>query len=224
MTSHYKLSIEQFVDHFTAQANAIDAVASDFHKKVLYTIALDPLARAAYTSKGRHNDRVTRLIVEMAEWPDVDRISLPQLCICLREARRSKYRLYREVCRLLREVPIYRKVPISCSPKRVDLVQFAATDDELKAINTHTYASLFYKYRNNLVHEYREPGYGTDWLRKAEEPFYTTSAFGDRELVFPVAFFASVYRRVLANLEKNLRSEKVNAHSRFQFGSYWRSR
>jgi hypothetical protein len=89
----------------------------------------------------------------------------------------------------------------------------------------HTYGHLFYTYRNNLIHEYREPGYGNDWSRKATEPYYTNlSSFGSRELVFPLAFIESLYAQALAGAERELLQKKINPHKRFDFGSHWHAK
>jgi hypothetical protein len=79
-------------------------------------------------------------------------------------------------------------------------------------------------FRNNLIHEYREPGYGTDRSGRQTEPFYTNlSSFGGRELVFPIAFVAAIYEQALARVSDHLLATKVSPHSKFKFGSHWRA-
>jgi hypothetical protein len=112
---------------------------------------------------------------------------------------------------------------LSPSPTLAEMSAFA-TEGELEALRVHTYAELFYTFRNNLIHEYREPGYGTDWSRNATEPFYTNlSSFGQRELVFPIAFVESLYEQALRRVSQHLLLNKINPHGRFNFGSHWRS-
>ena len=225
MTKPYRDSIENFMAHFRRQCEEIAEVQSQFHRTVLYTTALDPLARAAYgKAKPReHRANLVRLIVEHGGWAAAIRISLPQLTQTLRTKGRARFRLHRHAVQSLNAVPVGTKVPLAHSPQKNDLLPFAATDWERETLNLHTYANLFYDYRNNLVHEFREPGYGTDWSRKSTDPYYTNSAFSERELVFPVGFIEKLYQNTLESLESALLAEKRPPHSRFTFGSHWKA-
>lgn len=93
-----------------------------------------------------------------------------------------------------------------------------------RLIALSTYADLFYTYRSCLVHEFREPGYGTDWGRGSAEPYYGKSSFGERELVFPVAFVARLANEALVQLRTHLSANKIAPHSKFKFGSQWHTR
>ena len=68
----------------------------------------------------------------------------------------------------------------------------AETASERKAIEATRYAALFYTYRNHLVHEFREPGYGIERDDDFAAPYYHSMTSCDRgssenswELVFP---------------------------------------
>lgn len=224
MTAPYRLSVEQFISHFRGQGELIARVESELHRKILYCAALDPLARAVALPKTTNRAKFVDLLLTHANWADADRVSLFQLTCTLRLKGRSRYRLYREAYRRLNSSPPQRKHPLSLSPTREEMSLFAATREETNALKLTTYAELFYTFRNNLVHEYREPGYGTDWSGRATEPFYTSlSSFGKRELVFPVSFIENIYRECLLRVERYLLSEKLSPHSRFNFGSHWRA-
>jgi len=225
MTKPYRLSIQQFIHHFQHQGVMIGDVASELHRKILYASALDPLARAVYGKSGDHRARLVNLVALQTDWSDANRISLFQLSLHLRAKGRTRFRLYREVKRQLDGSPPQRRILLKDSPQKEDLIFYTAHKEELEALERHSYKHLFYTYRNNLIHEYREPGYGHDWSRRGTEPFYTSlSSFGKRELVFPVAFFASLYEQALTGVERFLLSQKVNPHDKFAFGSYWEAR
>jgi len=223
MTSPYRLSVQQFIGHFRDQGDAISHVVSDLHRKLLYCSALDPLARAVCPEKTKNRPRFVNLLLNHTDWADAQRVSLFQLTCHLRLKGRTRFRLYREAKLRLDLSPPRRRAPLSTSPTFAEMTIYAA-QEELEVLRFHTYAELFYTFRNSLVHEYREPGYGTDWSRKATEPFYTNlSSFGLRELVFPTTFIASIYEQALQHVSQHLLAQKVNPHSKFNFGSHWRA-
>jgi hypothetical protein len=219
----YRFEIELFLNHFREQASSIAGVVSPFHRKALYAAAFDPLSRAAYGKVGTHRERFVRLVRELANWGDAEKVSLPQLQLRLREGQRYRYRLYRETSRRLASWARGKPNPLSRSPALPELISFAAPNEHVH-LKEAQYAQLFYTYRNNLVHEFREPGYGTDWSGKSTEPFYGSSVYGPWELVFPVAFIAMLYERTLQGLEAHLLREKINPYNQFQFGSLWRAK
>lgn len=223
MTSPYRLGVQQFIGHFREQGSAISDVASDLHRKILYCSALDPLARAVSMPKTGNRHRFVNLLVNHTGWADAERVSLFQLTCDLRQKKRTRFRLYREAKRRLDASPPTRRVLLSGSPTFAEMATFAAPE-EIEILRLYKYAELFYTFRNTLVHEYREPGYGTDWSRKAGEPFYTClSSFGQRELVFPLAFVEFIFQRALERVSAHLLDAKINPHSKFNFGSHWRS-
>ncbi len=221
MTSPYRLSVSQFIGHFRTQLDQIAQVPSEHFRKILYSLVLDPLAQAAYPKAGSRAN-VARLIEDLTTWPDSDRVSAMQLKLGLLNEGRARYRLYREVSRRLATQTVRLRTPLSTSPQKSELLPFAATKQERDFIERCSYAHLFYTYRSNLVHEFREPGYGTDWGRDSTEPYYGKSSFGERELVFPVAFVSRIANAALVHLEAHLLANRIAPHSKFNFGSRWR--
>ncbi len=223
MTSPYRLSIQQFIEHFREQGQTIALVESELQQKLLYCSALDPLARAVCPPDTKNRARFLELLLNHTDWQDAERVSLFQLACHLRLKKRTRFRLYREAKRRLDQNPPRRRMPISKSPTFAEMVEYAAPN-ELDYLMKHRYAELFYTFRNNLIHEYREPGYGTDRSGRQTEPFYTNlSSFGGRELVFPIAFVAAIYEQALARVSDHLLATKVSPHSKFKFGSHWRA-
>ncbi|MBK8337041.1 MAG: hypothetical protein IPL03_10820 [Sterolibacteriaceae bacterium] len=222
--ARYRAEVAQFLDHFRGQARDIAGVTSPFHRVILYSLAFDPLARAAYCTTGSHRERFVKLVQDIAQWPEADKVSLPQLQLRLRDAKRYRQKLFREVSRRLRAWGSDGgTVPLSYSPSVADLSSFAEPSEK-SHLKDAQYVQLFYTYRNNLVHEFREPGYGTDWSGRSTQPFYGSYIDGPWELVFPVAFIAALYERTLQGLEAHLLSNKINPYKQFQFGSLWRAK
>ena len=184
------------------------------------------MSRGAFGPRGKkdlNRDWIVRLLTELAGWTDATRVSLPQLKLLLRDQGRHRYRLYREVTSRLKQWPNGLYVPATRSPLSAEISAFAASEEH-DALARCQYVQLFYTYRNNLVHEYREPGYGTDWGRPRTDPFYTSSIYGPWELVFPVAFFSTLFTRALTGVEAHLLATRANPHNNFEFGSLWRAK
>lgn len=223
MPAHYKREIEQFVSYFQREADELKRGMTPLHRKILYATALDTLARAAYGGNIGNRARMTRLIRELSGWTHADRVSLPQLRLRLRANNRYRYRLYREVQGRLSLWGLDGDVGLERSPLASELLPFAQADED-KAIAKCQYFELFYAYRNALVHEFREPGYGWDISGSGKRPYYMSylNAEGEWELVFPSGFFQGLYAEALANLCAHLTKHKMNPYGQFQFGSMWR--
>jgi hypothetical protein len=220
--AHYRDAIEQFIEYFESRVASIEAVKTPTYRKLLYATALDPLARAAFGNIG-HRQRIVRLIDELTSWSAKSLISLPQLELNLREAKRGRYRLYREVKRRLSQWPPGHIIHTAGSPDPVVLATFA-TPQEHKMLTNCRYPELFYTYRNNLIHEFREPGYGIEMSTDKDQPYYTSMINGRWELVFPVSFFSVVYKQAVAGLRTYLLHHRIDPYIRFEFGSLRRAK
>ena len=74
------------------------------------------------------------------------------------------------------------------------------------------------------MHEFRAPGFQTDWSRGSAEPYYGKSAYDKYQLVFPVTFLSQIAHESLSQLEAYLLAQKIAPHSKFAFGSLWRGK
>jgi len=88
--------------------------------------------------------------------------------------------------------------------------------------------NLLYAYRNSLVHELREPGYGMEFDENEEYPYYhgRTIIYGDREerrieLVYPVNFFRRIAATCITGLEIYLKDTQLDPYDYYKFGTYW---
>ena len=218
MTAPYRTSIAQFTGHFREQLARIEAVKSEQFQQTLLCLVLDPIATAAYPKAGSR-DGVVRVLRELAGWPDAYRVSRLQLRLALREEGHASGALYREVVKRLRLQPIRHMTLLSDSTLIAELEPYATDKDERNILKLCTYSHLFYTFRSNLVHEFRAPGYQTDWGRGSTEPYYGKSAYDKFQLVFPVAFISRVAHQALHQLERHLLAHKIAPHSKFEFGS-----
>ena len=221
MTAPYRLSITQFTGHFREQLAQIESVQSEQFRQTLYCLVLDPFATAAYPKAGSRLG-VVRLLRELTGWPDAQRVSRLQLRLALHSSNLATGPLYREVLKRLKSQPIRNKTLLSASPLLSELEPYATTAQEKKILDMCTYSHLFYTFRSNLVHEFRPPGYQTDWGRGSADPYYGKSAFDKYQPVFPVAFLSRIAHDSLRQLEIKLLADKIAPHSKFKLGSLWR--
>ncbi|MFC7519047.1 hypothetical protein ACFQUU_29015 [Herbaspirillum sp. GCM10030257] len=227
MSSH-ATAIDKFVDYFHEQGLKIDQVNSLLYRKVLYATALDPVARAAFGNEETHRNRVCRVLAELAGWPYADRVSLPQLCMALLEGDLESSPLYANARGRLNHWPSGHVLTVNGSPKLSELSHLATDKRSTEILYSCQYVPLFYTYRNNLVHEFREPGYGMEMSSDGSQPYYhsMSNPEGDDswELVFPVGFFSKIYSGALKGLKEYLLKADVDPYDRFNFGSRWRAK
>ena len=85
---------------------------------------------------------------------------------------------------------------------------------------------LFYTYRNSLIHELRNLGYGIEELSLEKEPSYHSMTMEDGkdtwQLVYPLGFFENICEPCLKNLKEYLIINAINPYNSFNFGSYWK--
>src|SRR5207245_2654692 len=128
--------------------------------------------------------------------------------------KRARHRLFREVNGRLRQWAPGSVLRISISPKPDELLPFADAD-EITLIQSCRYAELFYTYRNNLIHEFREPGYGIEISSDKNQPYYHSMIGDPWQLVFPIGFFSFIYASALNGLQKYLLYQDQDPYAQF---------
>ena len=221
--SRHREAIAQFVEYFRAHIADLDKVLPLLYRKILYATALDPLARAAFGTADGHRKRIIRLIDELVDWQDKHRISLPQLELALEEQNRTSAPLYKDVQQRLSRWAPGAVLQLSVSPQLAELKPLADST-EISLLAAAQYAELFYTYRNNLIHEFRKPGYGIEISTNKDQPYYCCMSNSPWHLVFPVGFFARLFKEALSGLESFLLRADLDPYSQFEFGSLWRAR
>ncbi len=221
MSAHID-AIQQFIRYFRNQETHISAVQPVSYRKIIYATALDPIARAAFGKIGKHRARSLRLIDELTGWKDRDRVSLPQLCLDLEEKGVVSGAMYRETKTRLEQWHHGEILRLDNSPLLSELMPFAQPSERC-ILSSNRYAELFYTYRNNLVHEFREPGYGIEMSTDKDRPYYHSMIGESWQLVFPVGFFAKLYAEALVGLEAFLVLHNIDPYNQFEFGSKWRA-
>ena len=213
------------------------ALNGGLYHKTLCVCMLDMLAKAAYRSN-KNRERYTKLLREFSGWPHVERVSLPHLdallrkypavqCGELRSLVEERFTWRVGLCAGLHLDPDYSEV----------LEKWPKIEKPFSSIRAEhlRHDSLFYVYRNSLVHEVRSRG-STFEEEDDEKPYYHSlsrlsidqvgKSSVDKgkvswELVYPTQFFLSIVDQAMDQFEKYCRDKSWNPIAPFDFGSYW---
>lgn len=220
-------AIKQYCSYFREQFDKIDTVEPRLYQKILLVALLDTWARAKYPVQG-NKERFVNLITDCSDWKDCNRVSLPQLLYLLElSPEASKGNLIKEVTDRFGKWEKGRIYRLDIDPWIDESAPFATTAFEQKLIADSRHADLLYVYRNHLVHEFREPGYGMEISDDDTSPYYhgmTYSGGGQDtwELVYPTGFFKNIAAHSLNNLEQYLQSNNIDPYTLYKFGSIWK--
>ncbi len=233
--------ITAFVKYFRSSLSRLKvyelAPEDRFWKKTVIVSILDSLSVVAFPYSGvGHRERVVCLIESFSSWKNSRRLSVPHLHQFITKVSDTRFDSAREeVDRILGKFGPGEFVPLDNDPKVEDFVCVWPIGPKDKVpnfklgLNSFTHASLFYYQRNNLVHEFRESGYGSEHVSGESEPFYqpkeNISNSGclsvSFELVYPLSFYFSLVESVIDRLEEYLIEGQINPYSCYSFGSSW---
>ena len=237
-------SIEQFCSYFDREASAIARVTvaegpdietgagNQFqYQKTLYVTALDTLAgvrfhKSAYPQLARRNrERFTRFLREYGSWPEGELTSLPFLMDQLESSKlvdrplggHVKAKMSRFSTEDGGTLPIWKMdEPLET------LLALATTEKEEEVVNEYQHFALFYRYRNSLVHESRQPGKAMERIFDVDVPSYH-GYIGDSRwyLVYPVPLFAHVLKSSIAGFRTYLLSNQIDPYSLVEDKARW---
>lgn len=216
-------NIAQYIEYFREQLPEVAAIASPLYRKALFVTMLDCLSRAAFPNVDKHRVRFVSFIDACSGWGDKDRVSAPQLKLALDDNGITSGLLFAAVCARLSawsEGQILRPD----SDPAVDELRALANAAERPLVEQARYAELLYTYRNHLVHEFRQPGYGIELSADLMTPYYHGMIGSPWELVFPTPWFRALCEDSIAGLEGHLRRNRLNPYDAYQFGTLWQRR
>ena len=241
MQEEISSSIERYIEYFKNQISEINEISgesSKLYKKILYCSIIDALAKVVYPySKNR--DRFISFLRNFSKWKDLEKVTVPHLYHLLHKNPDPVFQELREyITSIYRSSPVHNAsiVGIDQDPDTKDLIKFFPNRDVSKYIIANInleslkHVSLFYAYRNSLIHEYRSPGMGPE-MQDAKSPFYIMRSEIDFnrsevipvniELVYPVAFFSQMCSDCLIKLGEYLHKNLIDPYQFYKFGSYW---
>ncbi len=218
--------IDQYIQYFKKLNQDIAKVNSSLFRKILYLIEIDTLSRAAFPMLNEHRKRVVQFIDKCSKWNDKDRFSAIQLKLVLENNKIQTGPLYDLVKNRIDSWGHYLIIRPDDDLCITEVERLATTDDR-KFLNNCRYAELLYTYRNHLVHEFRQPGYGMEISNDPSTPYYhgmdhLETGQKSWELVFPVQFLHNLCEGAIDGLEAHLITNNLSPYDGYKFGTMWR--
>lgn len=224
-------AVDRYWHHFSNQINQIadlSCESADLFKETLFCSLIDALSRSVFPWK-QPRDRFTSLVQRFGRWEHQDRISLPHLARLLQLAPDPAFEKLR---RFVLEKLFYWKAPwdvvtLDQDSLMEEVSKYWPRNNEYKMpiekvrIESLTHLHLLYSYRNSLVHELRQPGYGIDTGERSK-PYYhdmSTITHGNEppletfELVYPAKFFEKMCNIILTTLRDYMKENQLNPFS-----------
>lgn len=232
--------ISTYLDHFKLKVSRLRDYQLDpedklLKKNILVSI-LDAVSRTTSNPTARNRERFVGLIRHFGDWPEHSRVSAPHLSFFLKFLRDPSFENIRiHVQSIIAKNSTGEFVPLSNDPELEEIRDLWPVPAEQKlvgklSLSSFTHLNLFYEYRNSLVHELREPGYGMEFHNEHTDPFYhgmttvdSDDAEGEEtlELVYPLNFYFRIVDNVLENLDAYLHKNQIDPYTCYQFGSSW---
>lgn len=221
-----KAGIDRFVDYFEAQIARIGPVQDRLYKKILFACLLDALSIARFPDR-QSNDRLICFLLDCCPNAGLNRVSLVQLekflnhSLSAEEKENSQLlpHVASEVAKMLHG-RIYRGEEVDPYHNRLDSL---STDREKEIAKLARYVRLFYAYRNEMVHGFKDPGHSIEMSDDGKSPYYHGYCGEGKswQLVFPVQFFEATARETLHGLRNYLESQDIDPYEQYEFGEMW---
>ncbi|MDE0405378.1 MAG: hypothetical protein OXI53_08705 [Nitrospira sp.] len=222
--------IDQYIAFFrdkTAEIGRLEVLP--IYRKILYLVEIDTLSRAAFPSEKSHNHkkRVIQFLNECSNWRDKNRVSAVLLKYSLEKNGKCSGALFDLIKKRIDSwgcgTIIYSDQDLT-----FEEVQNCATPDVLKFVEENRYVKLFYRYRNFLIHEFREPPeFGMDLGTDSTKPYYLgmvahqSAEESSWKPVFPVKFLEVLCRNSINGLKRYLIENNQNPYESYpeEFGT-----
>lgn len=201
------------------------------YQKTLLATLLDCLAGLRFHKKAypqladKNRERFIRFVGEYGSWSDGTLISTPFLLSRL-QTKSLHGDLLTYVQGKMTAFDTYAggAVPlaqIDVSPD--ELRPLVVTEQEERELNDVQHLALLYRYRNYLVHEFREPGEGMEvFAEDGDQPCYHGYANDPRfYLVYPISLFESLAESAVTHLMTYFRSREIDPHERVGDTARW---
>lgn len=196
-----------------------------FYQKVLFVTALDTLAGIRFSKKNypdlyiKNRARFVRFITEYGEWEHGPLVSSPFLLDRLSNTNATRSG---NLANYLggKLDPYNPESGDYFDPTKFDdlpdiLLPHAKTEKEEEAIWYYQHCAILYRYRNFLVHEAREPGYGIDGVRSNEDGAFYHGYIGRKHwhLAYPVELFVLLLTNSINNLRTYFQEHNIDPFS-----------
>jgi hypothetical protein len=227
-------NIDRFLGFFSNRLQEIRNLdcgeSTALFQKVLYSSMLDALSRTTSHPKKGNRERVTEFIRTFCDWATCERISLPHLVKLLDKVPDPAFSNLRQYSfSLIDQWQEGMLIPLDSDPEFQEIkskwpkeIQKPIEDISIEFLQ---HVNLFYRYRNSLVHELREPGYGWDFTGNPN-PYYHTMTDAESksdtwELVYPLKFYETLCETAIKTLKGYYLQDRIEPYSCYNFGTYW---
>ncbi|MCJ7547481.1 MAG: hypothetical protein MUP30_11765 [Deltaproteobacteria bacterium] len=223
-------NIEDFCSFFERQLDVIKKLDVDwnllpgsapedhqvrFYRKTLLIVGIDTLAgirfpRAYFPDLYYRKNRMRfiRFLKEVAQWTEGESVSIPFLDERLDKANLGDGTLGRYLKNKLAHFDVTAGGQLMLS--HVDepaeqLLPYVTSEKEKTELFDLQHYSMLYRYRNSLVHGYREPGSAMEIDSLSSEPYYHSYTDDNRWfLVYPMQMFENIFRSSIQGLKAYL--------------------
>jgi hypothetical protein len=216
-------AIQRYIENLRSHVEEGDSVSNEVFRKAIYFIVMDTLSKAAFPGVTQHHKRVIEFIDMCSNWMDKDRVSSQQLLLTLQENGIVTGQLFTLIQQYVFSWQRTTKIRPIQDPIISELIPIA-TEQEITLVQDAQYKELYYLYRNTLIHEFREPGIGTDLFLNDDSPYYHSRGSDPWQLIFPVGFLKRLCLESLDGLAKHLQDNHLNPYDAYKFGSMWRAK
>lgn len=227
--------VARYCSHFEAELVEVRALERELFQRPLLFSMLETIGKCRYSpiltgdAQLGNGRRFKKLLDEHGNWPETREHGLPQILYRLEKQGIAGGDLYDLVSSAVSEWESGRPQFLSADIDTATLMTVAVTDEERVTVNFARHDSLLWIYRNNLVHEFREPGY--PWpFPETRVPHYMHMTdlepeSGPRsetwQLSYPVSWLESLVTSALAGLASHCRIHGANPYDAYAFGSLW---
>jgi len=217
--------ISRFFSHFRDILESLSDISFSKNetviKKIVLCTMIDTFANAMFNSEKKVGGKYIKVVKDNTTYEHWNKISIPQLHY---KFKNNSEKLFDDLKAYTKNVLKNRKnYSIDIDPTVLKLEKKLPTFKS--QIMSCSYISLFYTYRNILIHQMKEPGYPFE-NRVAEEPFYQSVDDLDTkertfQLVYPIRFFIRICCECIINLEKGFLKEQISPYDSFAFDDSW---
>jgi hypothetical protein len=220
-----QIQIKNFISYFTHKYEMIKnskfKESDELFKKIFYVGIIDALAKTVFPKRG-NRERFVEFIRTFSDWENSERISLPHLKRLLDFTPEPEYTGIRKfvISKHNQWIPP-NIISLTNDPEYKEIIKYwpkaFVNSQIIEGIKLESiqHVHLFYSYRNSLVHEIRNIGYGIEEVALKNEPSYhhmdTLNGEKTWELVYPLGFFENICESCIGNLEKYLITRELPA-------------
>ena len=238
---------ENIKDYFFYMESLKDSIKSlkvdnDSHALIIKHLAcvglLDTLAKCVASPNPNFNnyDRFTSFIKTFCDWRECSKISLPHLVRFLQLVPSPEFADLRKhaitkldawqlgVINYSENDQTYKEVSRLWPKEKIHKKQI-----ESLTLESLQHYSLFWKFRNSIVHELQIPGHGTEAIIR-ERPGYhgyigsvdsQNNAIFKWQLVYPIPFILKLIDNGISNLKIYCQENKLDPYDYYKLGNYW---